>query len=89
MTAVGEFGVNSCAALSPMITGDPDLAITFTVANRAAMDSQLEAAVAVMQAQAMTRGRGGILVTRHGYNLFSVRLSDAVPFGLTLEDHDW
>jgi hypothetical protein len=46
VTAVCEFAVSSCDEHSPMITGDPDRAITFTVADRAAMDHQLEAAVA-------------------------------------------
>lgn len=89
MTAVGEFIFDSSDELSSMITENPDLAITLMVADRAAMYHQLEAAVGVMQARAMTQGRGGILVTRHGYNIFSVNLSDTVPFGLTREHDDW
>ncbi len=53
------------------------------------MDRQLEAAVALVQAEAMVRRRGGILVTRHGMNTFTVTISEAVPFRLTREKHDW
>jgi hypothetical protein len=88
VTAVCELAVASCDEQSPMITGDLDRAITFTVADRAAMDHQPEDAVAVMQAWAMAQGRGGIPVTRHGCKVFSIKLRDAAPFGLTLEHHD-
>jgi predicted RecB family endonuclease len=88
VTAVCEFAVSSCDELSPMITGDLDRAITFTVADRAATDHQFEDAVAVMQERAMAQGRGGIPDTRQSRKLYSAKLSDAVPFGLTLEHHN-
>lgn len=71
------------------VSNGVDVTITVTVTDRAAMDRQLEAAVALVQAEAMVKRRGGILVTRHGWNIFSVKVSETVPFGLTRENHDW
>jgi hypothetical protein len=65
----------------------PTIAITAT--DRSSMDRQLDEAVAVARSRAMREGRQGILVTRHAYDSFTVSLSDAVPFGLTLEHQDW
>lgn len=66
-----------------------DLTMAITATDRASMERQLDEAVAVVQTRAMLEGRHGILVTRHAYDSFSVALSGAVPFGLTLEHQDW
>lgn len=62
-----------------------DLPIAVTVTDRASMERQLDEAVTAATARAMREGRKGILVTRHDYGLFTVALSDVVPFGLTRE----
>lgn len=62
-----------------------DLAIAVNVPDRASMESRLDEAVAIARTRAMHEGRQGILVTRNGFGSFTVALSDAVPFGLTLE----
>jgi hypothetical protein len=66
-----------------MATTVPEL--TLTVPDPANMDSQLDEAVSAARTMAMRGGRQGILVTRHGYDSFTVTLSDTVPFGLTRE----
>jgi hypothetical protein len=65
------------------------LTMAVTAADRASMDRQLDEAVAVARTRAFREGRQGILVTRHDYGSFTVALSDAVPFGMTLEHQDW
>ncbi|SDL62751.1 hypothetical protein [Arthrobacter sp. ok362] len=65
------------------------LAITVTATDRGSMDLQLDEAVAAVMATAMCERRRGIIVTRHGYDSFTVALSDAVAFGLTREQHEW
>ena len=66
----------------------PDLTIAITATDSASMERQLDEAVDVAMTRAMREGRQGILVTRHAYDSFTVTLSDAVPFGLTLEHQD-
>jgi hypothetical protein len=66
-----------------------DLPIVITATDRAGLDRQLDEAVATTRTKAMHERRRGILVTRHGYDTFTVDLSDAVPFGLTREHQDW
>lgn len=66
-----------------------DFPLTLTVADRASMDSELDAAVTAAKAHALAEKRHGILVTRHGVDKFTVALSDAVPFGLTREQQAW
>jgi hypothetical protein len=66
-----------------------DFPLTLTVADRASMDSELDAAVTAAKARALAGKSHGILVTRHGVDTFTVALSDAVPFGLTREQHAW
>lgn len=66
-----------------------DVAILVRVANRANMERQLDEAVASARMKAMTEGLRGILVTRLGFDTFSVALSDDVPFGQTRESQDW
>lgn len=65
-----------------------DLPITVAVPDRSSMEDRLDEAVAVAQAVAIRNGRQGILVTRHSYNLFTVDLSDEVPFGLSREKQE-
>ncbi|MDP9906023.1 hypothetical protein, partial [Arthrobacter bambusae] len=62
-----------------------DTQITVTVTDRASMEHQLDEALTVAMTRAVHEGRRGILVTRQGFGSFTVALSDAVPFGLTLE----
>jgi hypothetical protein len=66
-----------------------DLSMKVTARDRASMDRQLDEAVAVAKARATRERREGILVTRHAHDSFTVALSDAVPFGTTLEHQDW
>jgi hypothetical protein len=66
-----------------------DFPLTLTIADRASMDSELDAAVTAAKAHALAEKRHGILVTRHGVDKFTVALSDAVPFGLTQEQQAW
>ncbi|MFD1210455.1 hypothetical protein ACFQ36_00155 [Arthrobacter sp. GCM10027362] len=62
--------------------------VELRVADRAAMDRSLNAAVDRMIGIALRGGRHGILVTRLGDGHFTVGLSDAVPFGYTEQlDH--
>jgi hypothetical protein len=71
------------------IINTQDFTLTITVPNRASLERQLDAAVALAQSKAMGHPAKGILVTRHDYDCFTVALSDAVPFGLIREKHDW
>ncbi|GGI76458.1 hypothetical protein [Pseudarthrobacter scleromae] len=66
-----------------------DFPLTLTVADRASMDSELDAAVTAAKARALAGKSHGILVTRHGVDTFTVALSEAVPFGLTREQQAW
>lgn len=71
------------------IINTQDFTLTITVPNRASLERQLDAAVALAQSKAMHPPAKGILVTRHDYDCFTVALSDTVPFGLIREKHDW
>lgn len=62
-----------------------NLAITVNLSDRISMERRLDAAVAIARRRTMEEGRQGILVTRNGFGSFTVALSDAVPFGVTLE----
>lgn len=62
---------------------------TVTVTDRASMDRQLDSAVASVLGKALSHKRHGILVTRHAVDKFTVSLSNSVPFGQTMERHDW
>jgi hypothetical protein len=66
-----------------------DLPILVKVTDRASMERRLDEAVTLARTRAMQERRQGILVTRHDYDSFTVALSDAVPFGMTREHHDW
>lgn len=47
--------------------------------------TQLDAAVDIMLATAITGGQYGVLVSRHDYATFSVEISADVPYGITRE----
>jgi hypothetical protein len=72
-----------------MRTTTTKLSIALTVTDRASMERQLDEAVSAAKTEAMVERSQGILVTRHGVGSFSVALTDAVPFGETLEQQDW
>lgn len=67
-----------------------DRPTTITASSRAELEQRLEDAVSAARNRAVTSGRReGILVTRHDYDVFTVVLDSAVPFGLTLERDQW
>jgi hypothetical protein len=53
-----------------------------------ALQDQLEAAHAAVRSLALSGRRHGVLVTRHGYDSYSVALSSEVPYGMTYERED-
>jgi hypothetical protein len=55
----------------------------------AGIETALDAAVLVAQEHAMKQGRHGVLVTQHGFNSYTVTVSDDVPFGQTHERRQW
>lgn len=59
----------------------------FRIEYKSEMDEKLNAAVAAARSAAFADQSGGVLVTRHDFDHFSVGLSPEVPFGLTRE-HD-
>lgn len=63
--------------------------LTLTIDDRQSMDSELDAAVSAAKAHALADRRHGILVTRHAANMFTVALSETVPFGITREHQAW
>jgi hypothetical protein len=64
--------------------------ITVTASSRNELEQKLEQAVSAAKSKSLALGmREGILVTRHTYNVFTVSLSDTVPFGTILEREDW
>lgn len=65
-----------------------DFAINIKITDRADLEHQLDQAVALAQSTAMHDRRRGILVTRHDYGTFTVKLSDAVAFGTTREHQE-
>lgn len=56
-----------------------------TGTTRTEIDESLTQAVAMAQSKAEESGRKGILVTRHSHDLYTVRVSADVPYGLTVE----
>ena len=50
------------------------------------VDESLTKAVGLAQRTAQESGWQGILVTRHGHDLYTVRISSEVPYGLTIEN---
>lgn len=63
--------------------------LTIKVTNRNDMELELDKAVSALREQAVIEHRCGILVTRQGVDQFTVALSESVPFGLTVEKHNW
>lgn len=66
-----------------------ELLFRVVVETRATMDRQLAEAEEAARAKALDYGSRGILIVRHNANLFTVALSDEVPFGLTVEQQLW
>lgn len=62
---------------------------TVVVLDRSKLDRQLDAAVDMARAEANQDARHGILVTRQSPAIFTVGLSDDVPYGVTKEMHAW
>lgn len=71
------------------MTSDNTFSTTLTITDRASMDQQLDAAVAAALARALISKSHGILVTRHSQEKFTVALSEAVPYGETMERLSW
>jgi hypothetical protein len=53
------------------------------------LDEDLNAAVAKARAHALEEGWLGVLITRHGPDIYTVALSSMVPHGETFERDDW
>lgn len=53
------------------------------------LQDELDAAVNVVRKQAGQNDRRGILVTRRSRSLFTVELTTAVPYGMTMERDRW
>lgn len=66
-----------------------ELLFTVIVETRATMDRQLAEAEETARPKALDYGSRGIVITRHNSNLFTVALSNEVPFGLTVEQQLW
>lgn len=66
-----------------------ELLFTVVVESRATMDRQLAEAEEAARAKALEYGSRGIVITRHDLNLFTVSLSNEVPFGQTVEQQLW
>jgi len=49
------------------------------------LEETLSAAVAAAELRAYSTRSGGVVVTRHDFDRFTVETTSAVPFGLTLE----
>lgn len=64
-----------------------DLLIRVTVTDRSSLDRQLDEAEGVAMVRAWQEGKG-ILVTRHDHGIFTVALSDVVPYGITRERYE-
>ena len=53
------------------------------------IDDDLNTAVEMARAHAPKEGWPGVLVTRHGPDVYTVALSSTVPYGQTLERDQW
>ncbi|TLM88235.1 hypothetical protein FDW84_01600 [Pseudarthrobacter sp. NamE5] len=62
-----------------------DNEVEITVKSRSDVDTQLETNLAVLVERAFAHRNGGILVTRHSHNKFTLALDPKVPFGQTIE----
>jgi hypothetical protein len=87
-TAAHESNLSHCPPLQQRertMTASSDLFMTITVANRADMDREIAEAEQIAIAHALEDGTKGIMVTRHDSRVFTLTLSDEVPYGLTQE----
>lgn len=66
-----------------------ELLVTVVVETRATMDRQLAEAEEAARATALEYGSMGIVIARHNLNLFTVALSNEVPYGQTVERQLW
>jgi len=60
-----------------------------TATNPKELEHQLSLAEKDAMALATEVGAHGILITRHGAASFCIEITDAVPYGLTLERSHW
>lgn len=80
-------------------TKDPMKAVSFIdapgyfvevrVTDAASLQDQLTAGVEIVQQQAISYGRHGVLITQHGYTAFTIAISPEVPYGETREHRQW
>ena len=72
--------------MTPMTTR---LVAEVTAADRMTLEQLLDHAELLARQEAMKDQSGGVLVTRHGPNRFSVAVTESVPFGTTRELSSW
>jgi hypothetical protein len=65
---------------------EQDIVIDIIVANTAQRDAELNRAVQIAAECASQEKRRGIVVTRHNFSRFTVKLTPEVPFGLIQEN---
>lgn len=70
-----------------MIT-NAERSITLTITHRSELEQRLDGAVAGLQEPAKQL-KQGVLVTRLSPEMFSISLSDKVPYGTTVENVSW
>ncbi|MDQ0867260.1 hypothetical protein [Arthrobacter globiformis] len=68
-----------------MIEAKTDQTLKVTVESKAAMQKQLTIAERILRARAASVRTQGIMITRRSPTLFTVALSEDVPYGLTWE----
>ena len=68
-----------------MPTTDPATVHEVMATDRATLERHLDHAEMLARKEAMKTRRGGVLITRHSLNSFTVEVSEAVPYGLTRE----
>jgi hypothetical protein len=64
---------------------DPGRYFHVTVDNGKDRDEEIDEAVSRARASSETLGWMGVMVTRHSPNVFTVALSENVPYGVTAE----
>ena len=65
------------------------LVLEVTAADKATLHRQLDHAEVLAQQAAMKDRTGGVLITRHSPDRFTVAVSETVPYGLTRELSSW
>jgi len=68
---------------TPMST--PPTIVEYRCSSLSELEEHLTTAVVAAERHAYSTRSGGIVVTRHDFNRFSVETSSAVPFGVTVE----